>query len=361
MIDLTTYIRQLCSILPKKWGTDTEKRTPKQLSAWLRRIQIRCSGDIEELWHTYNTGRDGLSTHTTAGAKSVVAYLLGFHPFQYMRAWGTLQRATKRHPDIFEVFKSGYDCIDLGCGSGAISSAAEDCIGPSERWLGVDLSKPALQVARMASKAKQTKTIKTSLHDFHFDRYLTADSDKPLLVCLGYTANEMRGRIAEQFYQTLLESVSSLKAARPVLLFWLEPAQEEQAVFMHKIREQARTSGLTTLYPCPHQDECPMGTGTAKKQRDRCYSEVMIEGKDMPPAVLFEGAPGPAQIRSRLGVSAYVFWNDHRAPANFKSSKGIFVGRPREKNGTQKRLICTPSAELTKKQGDTQTLRGQTL
>ncbi len=361
MIDLNTFIKQVSAIVPPKWGIDPDSCTPKQAISWCKRLQSRCRNEVEALWLTYNTGRANLSTRTVANARSVSAYLIGFHPFQWLRAQQVLSRAQTRHPAVFERFKEGYDCIDLGCGTGALSSAAEDVLGPAERWLGVDLSKPALKAAEIGSRAKQKKSLKVSLHDLDFERYLANDT-RPLLICLGYTANEMRGTVGERFRSNLLNCIANLKEKRPVLLIWLEPAMEEQAIYMHKVKEQARLLELPVLYPCPHQATCPMGTGESVKQKDRCYSEVSVEGSKKIPAVLLPGAPKATHNRSRLGVSGYVFWNQHGCEDEIKKLEGgILVGRPRERNGAEKMLICKPDGEIRKKPGRSEKMRGQTL
>jgi hypothetical protein len=106
-----------------------------------------------------------------------------------------------------------------------------------------------------------------------------------------------------------------------------------------------------------------MGIGEFKSQKDRCYSEVGTAESKLVPQVLFHGAPTAVQDRSRLGVSGYIFTNFSDQPTLDKATKdaNVLVGRPRERNGNKKILICDNTGKIRKRAGSSPKLRGQLI
>lgn len=332
---------------------------------------------IRQLWETYTLNRENLKGYLMNPKKMAFGYLLGFHLSNIARLNSTLTRVNTRYKltqALSEINEQLY-FLDLGCGTGALAIAfhhfTKEIVNANPIFELIDNTGSLLDIARHQMSQLVDKeqlitrrtNIETLMHGRAYSR-LTNLEHKAIVIGLGYIWNELadKGHAKTNFIK-LLDSYN--QDGRDVALLILEPANQQKARNIGKLRDELIHIGYQACYPCTHQKSCPI----LKRKHDWCYSESTLK---QPP--LLKSIDKILKIdRSKLKMAAYVLVSTslYEKLHHSKRKAGIVVGRPLEQSKKGRKgsgaldfsyLICTPEGRLTKQKqpkGDKIILRGQ--
>ncbi len=330
--------------------------------------------DLVQLWETFTTERADVSRYLMDPKRESLVYLLGFHLSNQARAQGVMQRLAAR-TSLFTYLSQAQapiHLIDLGCGTGALSlTAVEELkqLAP-EAPLSVELvdkSQPFLEAATHGLKAwlgDEALTTRRQKLDEYFQREAAQGARDGLTwYQLGYVWNEIAHQAKTT--QLLLKYLDAGLKKGKRLITLIEPATQDLARAAMELRDELVERGYRVLYPCPHQEACPM----LERSRDWCYSEFAWE---RPP--LSKVVDKILKVeRHRLGASAYIFASPDLVeamaaldPVAATRPQAVVVGRPldpsdRRRQPTFEYLLCTPGGLVKEKPGEgPELLRGQT-
>ncbi len=334
--------------------------------------------DLVQLWEAFTTERSEVSRYLMDPKREAMVYLLGFHLSNQARVEGALQRVENRSGLLSYLKKQSgaLRLLDLGCGTGALSLSTVHELREESSKLGlsvelVDKSQAFLEAAvyglEQLLPAQQVITRRQKL-DEYLSRELSAgpSDDGWVWYQLGYVWNEIAHN--PKTMQLLLRFLEAGLTKGRRIITLIEPANQDLSRATISLRNELLERGYRVLYPCPHQDSCPM----LERTRDWCYSEFIWE---RPP--LMREVDRMLKIdRHRIGCSAYVFASPDVAVSlqtqKATRSESIVVGRPltqtRSKNSREfEYLLCTPEGLSKQKPepasdgGVNELLRGQTL
>lgn len=339
--------------------------------------------DLIQLWEAFTTERSEVSRYLMDPKREALVYLLGFHLANQARADGVLQRLEARSGLLSYLGKrrenspaQGLDILDLGCGTGALSLSLTDTLKERAPELAlslelVDKSQAFLEIASFGLQ-KLAPNAPLVTRRQKLDEYLSRElhegpkSNRWVWYQLGYVWNEVSHN--PKTSQLLLRFLEAGLSRGQRIISLIEPANQDLSREAQSLRNELLERGYRVLYPCPHQDACPM----LERTRDWCYSEFTWE---RPP--LARTADRILSIdRHRIGCSAYVFVSPDVALAlqtqEAPRSEEVIVGRPlTPSRNPQSRefdyLLCTENGLQKSKpvpdaSGQIQELlRGQTL
>ncbi|MBP6217837.1 MAG: hypothetical protein KA436_04545 [Oligoflexales bacterium] len=357
-------------------------KDPDNFERSLQHLLRKESESIKDLRATFNERRETISPKLLSTHKKIFTYLLGFHLPNATRLLGTWQRLEERW-DLSALLprkpkaKASTNSEevpppprlllwDFGAGSGAMSQLLYSLLKPhfeetraylyDSNSLLLEAAKDFFAFYKELDKPKHPKDTDLEPHLRIYPRKVPlqelntrpsiSDSDL-VMVCLGYIWNELssnskaRGKILEFI-------VELQRGGKKALIFLIEPGRDFTARAAMMLRDELVDMGLKVLYPCPHDQPCPM----LLRSKDWCYSEF-------PSQVL----PKEAQLvdkhvsmeRSLLAASTYVFATDaaYKQLGPSKSAKKeVIVGRPLLDQDTRsyEDLLCSPEGELLKKE-----------
>ena len=135
------------------------------------------------------------------------------------------------------------------------------------------------------------------------------------------------------------------------MLFIVEPATEDSAIDMMRLRDQLVAAGFVPLYPCPHAKPCPL-LGT----RDRCYSDFPLLA--IPEMKWLDEQTGVK--RHVFSAAAYCFASPSVAEAlQTAPISATLVGKPVVQD-KKVGMLCTPLGTIERKPlGDSKKMRGE--
>lgn len=331
--------------------------------------------DMVQLWEAFTTERSEVGRYLMDPKREALVYLLGFHLANQARTLGVLQRLQTRSGllSYLAQAKAPIHLVDLGCGSGALSLTLADSLRQESPDIAlkvelVDKSQAFLDVAAFGLRSMLGQEALT-LRRQKLDEYLSREAGSGVpeglhWYQLGYLWNEIvRQPKTSQMLLNYLERGLN-KGSRLITL--IEPANQDIAREAMRLRDELVQRGYRVIYPCPHQEPCPM----LERSRDWCYSEFSWE---RPP--LMNAVDKILKVeRHRLGCSAYVFASPDLAEALARHrgaesprEEAIVVGRPLKQSAPKNSrafeyLLCT-SEGLAKENFDPsgpELLRGQT-
>lgn len=292
--------------------------------------------DMVQLWEAFTTERGEVGRYLMDPKREALVYLLGFHLANQARTMGVLQRAQTRSGLLeFVANQSGpVQLVDLGCGTGALSLTLADELKHRSPELDlrvelVDKSQAFLDIAGFGHNALIGPEALT-LRRQKLDEYLSREAGEGPREGLqwyqiGYLWNEISRQAKPS--QMLLKFLERGLGKGQRLITVLEPANQDIAREAMQLRDELVARGYKVLYPCPHQEPCPM----LERSRDWCYSEFAWE---RPPLV--NQIDKILRIeRHRLGCAAYVFASPdlfqalvEKNPSLGTREESIVVGRP---------------------------------
>lgn len=332
--------------------SNKDKQDPN-LSAMIRKLTKEERPSLFKLREAFTIDREALTYSLLSHKENIVAYMLGFHLQNIFRLEKTFERVeTKWKWSLKNAGCSSLSIWDLGCGSGALSQFFAEKFAPSfasSRVYLYDTNSLLLNASKLFFEHLSLPNLKifprkVGLHDLN-----TAPNifpDELVVIGLGYVWNELgKNKIAQGKIQSLIKHYLENKAK--VMLSVMEPAQDFAARSAMKLHDDMIALGFIPLYPCPHQENCPM----LSRSKDWCYSEFSSE--DLPSDA--QAIDKLLEIdRTLIASAAYVYVS----PALFETIKKpvkhdpIIVGRPRERDGESfTYLLCDPEVEIRRVEG----------
>jgi ribosomal protein RSM22 (predicted rRNA methylase) len=338
--------------------------------AQIKDIARKEKGKMCYLWEVFNEFRDELNPRLLSTKPNVLAYLLGFHVPNALRLMACLQRVEQRWSlkPLLKDYK-GLNVWDFGCGSGAFSQLVLAEFGPffeEKRVYLYDTNSLLLNVAKEFHEHLQTQipalqNLKTYARKVSLSELNTSPhvDDQTLTIAnLGYVWNELskNPRAKSKVYSFFKHLV---KENTPALIFILDPAHSQASRVMMETRNDLVEMGLKTIYPCPHDQPCPM----LARSKDWCYSEFSLSGIPHETAYMDQLL---GIKRTIFASSAYVFATPaaHSKLVANQEHSAVVVGRPHkveEKGFTY--LLCEEKGELgeANSKGGQEILRGNFL
>ncbi len=321
------------------------------LSAMVRKLAQIEKANLMRLREAFTSDREALSYDLLSHKENLISYLLGFHIPNIYRLGKTFERVGEKWKWSLDQSKANSLSVwDLGCGSGALSQFFIEKYASSfasNRVYLYDTNSLLLNACKtffdkLAFDNVKIFPRKVGLQDLNTSPKVFPD--ELIVVGMGYVWNEIqKNKLAQKKVRELLKHFLSHDAK--ILVSVMEPGQDFAARSAMQLRDELTELGFTALYPCPHQDNCPM----LQRDKDWCYSEFSSE--ELP--LDAQHIDKMLEIdRTLIAGAAYVFVS----PALFASmthkpqQKAIVVGRPRYKEERAfSYLLCKPDGELEKK------------
>ncbi len=318
--------------------------------------------DVAQLWSIFNQERSQIGQYLNSPKREVIAYLLGFHLPNIARYQAMLIRSHQRH-QLFDGFKnfSHIHLVDLGCGTGALTLGMLDLISrfkatPKSVTIDlVDRQKEFLNSAKAIIEEnfshlpnKRIITGRLFVKEYA-EKLLAQDFDKSscIVIQLGYLLNEIQ-RNPKEMKALCMMIEQLIKKQLAFAVTSIDSSVPSHAKFMMNFREFCRDQGLQTVYPCNHNNPCPM----FKDDRDWCYSESEWQ----PPREQLAIDKYLDIERRRLGSSSYMLVSPQLLDITWiKQPSQVIVGRPTaQSNGKSHKvfhyLLCSNKALEKSKQ-----------
>jgi hypothetical protein len=314
---------------------------------------------IEKLWQIFNLERDDIGRYLAEPKKQAISYLLGFHLPNVVRTQAMLKRSHLF--DRLALTKDKAKSIivhDLGCGTGALSSAFIDileekrvpvqrltiCLADS-RGAFLDTAKGLLEPQLKNFETQNTmvsiKSFKGTLSEYSRlleskNRHTDTEEDGENVinvVLLGYIWNEISHKDREQ--QGLMSILERFSKQQSIAVY-LEPANQKLSRSAMEFRQEMIQRNWSVKYPCPQSHDCPM----LERSRDWCYSEFIWQ----PPTIIKKLDQRLGIDRSKLSASAYIFSSEtDSVSSHVEGTYDVVVGRPLKASGGPSKSSKTPS------------------
>ncbi len=303
--------------------------------------------EIKGLRLTYTRSRDQIDYSLLQHARSAFAYMLGFHLPNFARVYRLLERVNRTHNLHAYLEKQACHLYDIGCGTGAFAHAFLTAFPLKKPQVSLlDPNRHLLKLATdmVKSTGADCKPIQCKAHELRMPQGLAETS----IFLLGNVLNQIQKpeKRYEAFIDRLLQQVN-----RNSLLFILEPATEDSAVDMMRLRNELVAGGFVSLYPCPHAMPCPL-LGT----RDRCYSDFPL--LQIPEMKWLDEQTGVK--RHVFSAAAYCFASPSVAQAlQVAPPLPVLIGKPLVQE-TKVGMLCMPTGTVERKAlGGSKKMRGE--
>lgn len=261
-----------------------------------------------------------------ASRPASLAYLVYFHPLNFLRASRAGQEVLHSQPAFFESIEL---VVDFGSGSGAALFAVAELarragVASKIRWMAYDRSSEALthlsSLARLAGIEVVTSTEASVV-----SRALQSCS-KALLIA-SYSLNE------------LTDTTAFLDQWPASSYLLIEPATRPHFLRLAQLRLQLLERSQTLLAPCPHSAECPL----AKDGKDWCHSRV----KSLSLPVWWEDLERRLPMKNQsITMSFLATQKTALAQSAATTSWSRLVGDTRLDKGQSRQLICQGPEKL---------------
>lgn len=303
-------------------------------------LAIKYRNECLQLWKSFTRRRNNFDTYFE-NSDSCIAYLLAFHLVNASRTNLIIERLLKRIKNL--PFSSDLKVWDLGCGTGAASSALIPYIHTYAPKIHlIDHSEYILDLTKKVFKSLniQVSTCQNSLKSFVESISLSSSEETTNIIILSYLYNEMSSREAKNLNDSLLKMKDS---SSPTLLVFNDSSEDSHCISSMQWREEMVANGFFALYPCPHNKTCPL-----LDSHNRCYSEGHWE-RSKTQVKIDEIIGHPRRV---FATSGYLLANkSFLERCEYTRPKKVLVGAPRDTQNSQRvrPIYCNKRGSIDKR------------
>ncbi len=302
----------------------------------LRQWMAFYGNEIKDLRLIYTKGRDQLDFSLLQHARTAFAYMLGFHLPNFARVYRLIERVERTYGLQAYLEKQTCHLYDIGCGTGAFAHAFLTIFPLKKARVSLlDPNRHLLKLAMdvMKSTGAESKAIQCKAHELRMPQ----GSEETSLFLFGNVLNQIQN--PEKRYTAFIDQLL-MQVKRNAMVFIIEPATEDSAIAMMRLRDQLVGGGFVPLYPCPHSMPCPL-LGT----RDRCYSDFPLLA--IPEMKWLDEQTGVK--RHVFSAAAYCFASPSVAQAlQVVPAIPVLVGKPIVQD-KKVGMLCTPAGTIERK------------
>jgi ribosomal protein RSM22 (predicted rRNA methylase) len=320
----------------------------KESSSPLGELLRQEKRNLKDLWEVFTDERSQIGRYLADPKKQLVSYLLGFQLSNIARLQIGLARLRTR-ADQADFTARDHIVLDLGAGAGAMSWGLTEYIKPENlSFFLLDSQKVFLKAAAAGLEAlgvsqNQIITRQQKLEDFmnakQTDLWTTEES---LIIAFGYVWNEIHHK---KFLQNKILQAIQARIANglPTSIIVAEPANQNPSRTAMELRDCLVEIGFEALYPCPHQQTCPM----LPRKRDWCFSEARWHRPD-----IIEKVDKMLDINRAKINSALYFFSANCGLERNRDDLKIVVGKPQQRESKHIDFLLCHDGQLSKTPSD---------